>query len=84
MELQRKVVARSVATPVSKLANRPKTGQIWRTSTIQISALASSGQKLAKKLANTSVTLVTQITESLPTRHTKWYNGWYNNQLKES
>ena len=40
--------------------------------------------KLATKLANTSVTPVTQITESLPTRHTKWYNGWYNNQLKES
>lgn len=84
LELQRKVVARSVANPVSKLANRSKTGQICYTSTIQISALARSGQKLAKKLANTSVTPVTQITESLSTRRTRWYNGWYNNQLKES
>lgn len=84
LQLQRKVVARSVANPVSKLANRPKTGQIFHTSTIRFSALARSGQKLAKKLANTSVTSVTQITESLSTRRTRWYNRWYNNHLKES
>lgn len=41
-------------------------------------------KKLAKKLANTYVTPVTQITESLSTRHTMWYNGWYNNHLRES
>lgn len=84
LQFQRKVVARSFATPVSKLANRPKTGKIWRTSIIPFSALASFLAKLAKKLANACVTPVTQTTESLPTRHTKWYNGWYNNQLKES
>lgn len=84
MQFQRKVVARSFATPVSKLANRSKTGKIWHTSTRPILPLASFARKLAKKLANACVTPVTQITESLSTRHTKWYNGWYNNQLKES
>ena len=84
MQLQRKVVARSFATPVSKLANRPKTGKIWRTCTIPFLPLARSGRKLAKKLANAYVTPVTQTSEALPTRHTKWYNGWYNNHLRDS
>ena len=29
-------------------------------------------------------TPVTQTSEALPTRHTKWYNGWYNNHLRDS
>lgn len=41
-------------------------------------------RKLSKKLASACVTPVTQITEPLSTRRTGWYNGWYNNQLKES
>ena len=84
LQFQRKVVARSVATPVSKLANRPKTGKIWPHKYNRFQPVARSLAKLAKKLANACVTPVTQITESLSTRHTKWYNGWYNNQLKES
>ena len=30
------------------------------------------------------VTPVTQTSEALPTRRTKWYNGWYNNHLRDS
>lgn len=84
MQLQRKVVARSFATPVSKLANRPKTGKIWPHVYNRFRPLARSVSKLAKKLANACVTPVTQITEALPTRRTRWYNGWYNNHLRES
>ena len=84
LQFQRKVVASLLATPVSKLANRSKTGKIGGHKYNRFRPFARSVSKLAKKLANACVTPVTQITESLPTRHTKWYNGWYNNQPKES
>lgn len=84
MELQRKVLTSLVTTPVSKLVIRFKTGHILATSRLQIQAVFKTGQKLVRKLVIPHVTPVTQITESLPTRRTMWYNGWYNNHLRES
>ena len=83
LQFQRKVRASFCATPVSKLANCPKTGTIGAR---KYNTGQSHFQNWHRNWHITRVPLsppVTQITESLPTRHTKWYNGWYNNQLKE-
>ena len=77
-----------MTTPGSKLVKLVKTGQIvahkYNTDHPGFSKLVRNWSETGQKLVIPSVTSVTQITESLPTRHTKWYNGWYNNQLKES
>ena len=49
LQFQRKVVARSVANPVSKLANWPKTGQIWPHKYNRFEVLARSGHKTGQK-----------------------------------
>ena len=49
LQFQRKVVARSVANPVSKLANRPKTGQIWPHKYNRFEGVARSGHKTGHK-----------------------------------
>lgn len=49
LQFQRKVVARSVANPVSKLANRSKTGQIWVHKYNRFRALARSVFKTGQK-----------------------------------
>ena len=52
LQFQRKVVASLLATPVSKLANRSKTGKIWPHKYNRFRPFARSVSKLAKKLAN--------------------------------
>jgi len=52
LQFQRKVVASLLATPVSKLANRSKTGKIRAHKYNRFRPFARSISKLAKKLAN--------------------------------
>lgn len=68
----------------SKLVKLVKTGQILAHKYTTDHPGFQNWSETGQKLVITSATSVTQITESLPTRHTKWYNGWYNNHLKES
>lgn len=64
-----------------------KTGlklQNWSVLTHKYTTDFDPLQNWSPKLVNTYVTPVTQISGPLPTRRTKWYNGWYNNHLRDS
>lgn len=61
-----------------------KSPQNWQNLAHVYSTDSGPFQNWQKNWQNACVTPVTQTTESLPTRHTKWYNGWYNNHLRDS
>ena len=61
-----------------------KSPQNWQNLAHVYSTDSGPFQNWQKNWQNTYVTPVTQTSEALPTRRTKWYNGWYNNHLRDS
>lgn len=67
--------------------HRFKTGQLpqnWPNLAHVYNTDSGRFQNWPKNWPITCVTPVTQTSEALPTRRTKWYNGWYNNHLRDS
>nr|FAA03111.1 MAG TPA: hypothetical protein [Siphovirus LN-2020-2] len=61
-----------------------KSPQNWQNLAHVYNTDSGPFQNWQKNWQNAYVTPVTQTPEALPTRRTKWYNGWYNNHLRES
>lgn len=81
VEIATKSACQIVCHPRFKTGKSP---QNWQNLSHVYSTDSGPFQNWQKNWQNAYVTPVTQTTESLPTRRTKWYNGWYNNHLRDS
>lgn len=81
VEIATKSACQIVCHPRFKTGKSP---QNWQNLAHVYNTDSGPFQNWQKNWQNTCVTPVTQTSEALPTRRTKWYNGWYNNHLRES
>ena len=81
VEIATKSACQIVCHPRFKTGKSP---QNWQNLAHVYSTDSGPFQNWQKNWQNTYATPVTQTSEALPTRHTKWYNGWYNNHLRDS